>query len=144
MWDMSMAEERSEAGMTDESSTVPAGRVPSAQAAVDVALIRLGQHLSQFRETVKRQSQFEAATEMGISRATLARMESGIAPGVAIGAWLTAFQYMGQLEGFMNLSHDPYALVEAEIAEAQRRFKEKMDKQAPPVQAKARAVVLEK
>lgn len=126
-----MIEVRSEGGKTDEESrTMPVVEVSSARAAVDMALIRLGRHLTQFREIVKRQSQFDAAAEMGISRATLVRMESGIAPGVAIGAWLTAFQYMGQLEGFMNLSHDPYAIVEAEIADYQRRFKEKQEKLA--------------
>lgn len=129
MWGMSMTEERNEA---DTADTVPSGTsgVSSAQSAINVSLIQLGQHLAQFREAVKRQSQFEAAAEIGISRNTLVRMESGLSPGVSIGAWLAAFQYMGRLVEFMNLSHDPYAIVQAEIAESQRRFKEKQERLA--------------
>lgn len=99
-----------------------------------LALVNLGQHLREYRELVRRQSQQQAAEAMGISRGTLASMEGG-GSGVAIGAWVAAWDYMGRLDFFVALTHDEHQIADATAKLLQERAaavsKKRADKGGP-------------
>ena len=99
-----------------------------------LALVSLGQHLREYRELVRRHSQAQAAEEIGISRGTLASMEGG-GNGVAIGAWVAAWQYMGRLDFFLALTHDEHQIADATAKLLQERAaaqsKKRADKAGP-------------
>jgi DNA-binding XRE family transcriptional regulator len=102
---------------TMDHESAPQGNGPAARARLrrrGVVLVHIGRYLREYREIVRRQTQEEAAAEIGVSRRTLHNMEKG-SEGVSIAVWVAAWDYMGQLDLFEQLTHDEHRIADATV-----------------------------